>query len=161
MKYLLSIILFMGIVIQTANLSSIIHPVALVPQKTNPLRQAAIKTGLGDPGEKILDAVSLANRQTGLSEPLLLSLMYSESSFKPQAVSRKSYQGLMQIPRSREPMHRDEDVNTLIGAKILVEKLKITDGDYRKAITIYKGWAVDHPEGKRQADKVILLWHES
>jgi hypothetical protein len=63
----------------------------------------------------------------------------------------------MQIPQSKNPIHRDEDVNTLIGAKIFMEKLKITDGDHRKAIIIYKGWKLNDPEGKRQADKVIAL----
>jgi soluble lytic murein transglycosylase-like protein len=112
-----------------------------------------MKAGMGDPGEKVLKAVTLASKQTNLSEALILSLMYSESSFKPNAVSSKQYKGLMQIPQSVYY----EDANCLIGARILTEKLKITDGDYRKAIIIYKGWPIDHPEGKRQADKVIIM----
>lgn len=50
-----------------------------------------------------------------------------------------------------------EDANTLIGANIFKEKLKITNGDYKKAVILYKGWELSHPEGRRQADKVIKL----
>lgn len=79
--------------------------------------------------------------------------MHSESSFNVQAVSSKSYQGLMQIPwKIPYP-----DVNVLIGAKIFNDKLKQANGDYRKALVLYKGWAINHPEGNRQADKVIRL----
>lgn len=39
----------------------------------------------------------------------------------------------------------------------MLEKLQITDGDYHKAIILYKGWPTNHSEGKRQATKVIDL----
>ena len=157
MKHLLSIFLIVIIAFQLVGLSTMIHPVTAQTQIENKLRIAAIKTGIGDPGKKILNAVSMTSRQTGLSETLILSLMYSESSFNSNAVSRKQYQGLMQIPQSKDPIHRDEDVNTLIGAKILINKLAITKGDMRTALILYKGWPINHPEGKRQADKVIVL----
>jgi soluble lytic murein transglycosylase-like protein len=134
----------------------IVQPV--VPLKAqNKLQAASIKVGLGDPGDKVLKAVSMASKQTGLSESFLLSLMYSESSFDPKAISSKHYQGLMQIPPSNNHLHQEEDVNTLIGAKILLRKLDATKGNIRSAIVLYKGWPIDHPEGKRQADKVMRL----
>jgi hypothetical protein len=50
-----------------------------------------------------------------------------------------------------------EDANVLIGARIFMEKLKITKGDYRKALVLYKGWSLGDPKGLAQADKVINL----
>ena len=38
-----------------------------------------------------------------------------------------------------------------------MEKLKITKGDYRKALVLYKGWSLGDPKGLAQADKVINL----
>lgn len=153
MKHLISMILFLVVILQLVNLSTLVHPIQAQAKMENPLRIAALKVGIGDPGEQILQAVALSSKQTGLSQDLLLALMYSESSFQPKAVSSKQYQGLMQIPQK---VHYP-DANCLIGARIFLEKLKITDGDYRKAIIIYKGWTIDHPEGKRQADKVLSL----
>ena len=153
MKHVLSIILVGVVIFQTIQLSTLVHPIAAIEHRPNPLQEAAIKMGLGDPGEKILNAVTIASKQSGLSPEFILALMWTESSFKMNAVSGKNYQGLMQIPQR---IH-DEDINCLIGAKIFVEKLKITQGDYRRALILYKGWALNHPEGKRQADKVIQL----
>ena len=160
MKHLLSMILLAVVVFQTVNLATLVHLVVAIPSKPNSLQEVAMKAGLPNPGEKIMKAVALASEQTGLSEPFLLALIWSESSFKTCAISSKQYQGLMQIPKSSQvfqPLHREEDINTLIGSKIFVEKLKITHGDYRKALVLYKGWPIDHPEGKRQADKVLVL----
>lgn len=83
--------------------------------------------------------------------------MYSESSFNPKAISSKQYQGLMQIPKSNLLLHKEEDVNTLIGAKILIEKLAITKGDMKTALILYKGWELTDPKGKQQAEKVLSL----
>ena len=141
------------VVMQTVNLSTIAHPVAAQIQRQNKLQIAAIKNGLGDPGEKILKAISLASSQTGLSQELLLSLMHSESSFKRDIISTKNYKGLLQIPQSVFY----EDANTLIGARIFLEKLAITKGNYKEAIILYKGWALNHSEGQRQAEKVLNL----
>jgi hypothetical protein len=153
MKNLIGGVLIGVVMIQMVNISSMVYPAALQTKSTNSLQMAAIKAGIGDPGEQILNAVQVASVQTGLSKPLLLSLMWTESTFKKNAISAASYQGLMQIPFK---IHYP-DVNTLIGARILIEKLRITGGDYRKAIILYKGWPLNHPEGKRQADKVLNL----
>ena len=153
MKHILTMLLFVVLVLQAVDLSTLVHPIQAQAKMENPLRIAALKAGIGDPGEKILQAVSLASRQTNLSQEFILSLMYTESAFDPSAVSSKNYQGLMQIPWK---IHY-EDANALIGARIFLEKLKITNGDYKKAIIIYKGWTIDHPEGKKRADIVIAL----
>ena len=134
-----------------------IHPIMAQEKMQNKLQEAAIKVGIGDPGEKILNAISLSSKQTGLSQELLLSLMHTESSMNSQAVSSKHYQGLMQIPKSDLLMHKEEDVNTLIGARILLEKLALTKGSLKEAIVLYKGWKITDSEGKRQADKVLAL----
>ena len=153
MRHLISLILFGLIGIQIATLSTIVHPISAKVQHINQLQIAAMKAGLGYPGEKILNAIKMASLQTGLSQELLLSLMHSESSFKKNAISAKNYKGLLQIPQSVFY----EDANTLIGARILLEKLIITKGDYKYAIVLYKGWPLNHPEGQRQAVKVLNL----
>jgi soluble lytic murein transglycosylase-like protein len=123
-------------------------------ESLHPLQKAALKAGLPLPSLKIIDAVEMASKQVPiLPDYFIIALMHSESGFDPKATSKKNYKGLMQIPFAIYY----EDVNVLIGARIFKEKLKITDGDFRKAITIYKGWPVNHPEGKRQADKVLML----
>ena len=155
MRHLLGVILIGIVVVQTANLSTVVYPVAA--QRQNQLQDAAIKTGIGDPGEKILTAVGIASKQTGLSQELILSLMYTESSLNIKAVSSKNYQGLMQIPHSNLLLHGEEDVNTLIGAKILLEKIALTQGDLRKAIVLYKGYPPASSKGLLHADKVLSL----
>jgi soluble lytic murein transglycosylase-like protein len=135
--------------------SKIVQPIPSLTQqtKTNPLQAAAIKHGLGDPGEKILKAVQLASEQTGLSQPFILSLMHSESSFKPTAVSSKQYHGLMQI----KPAIFYEDVNVLMGARVFLEKLELTKGNVREAIVLYKGFRDDPKRGRMLADRVLRL----
>jgi soluble lytic murein transglycosylase-like protein len=153
MKYLTIVMLLIVILLQNLLLTSKIHPVLSSTTSPNKLQVAVMKAGLGDPGKKILDAVVVSARQTGLSEAFIIALMYTESSFNTEAVSSMHYQGLMQIPQKVAY----PDANTLIGSRIFLEKLKITKGDYRKALCLYKGWPIDHSEGKRQADKVIKL----
>lgn len=145
--------LILALTYQINDIASLIHPVKAQLQKQNPLQMAAVEIGMGDPGPKIINAVEVAAKQTGLSECFLLVLMFTESSFDPKAVSKKNYKGLMQVPY---PVFY-EDANVLIGARIFLEKLQLTKGDFKRAIIMYKGWAVDHPEGIRQADKVIQL----
>jgi len=157
MKHILGLILLAIVVLQITQLSSLIHPIMAQEKMQNRLQMAAIKAGIGDPGEKILNAVKVASQQTNLSQELILSVMYSESSFKQEAISTKRYQGLMQIPHSNLLLHKEADVNTLIGARILLTKLALAEGDLRNAIILYKGWKVTDPEGKQQADKVLAL----
>jgi len=108
---------------------------------------------MGDPGEEVVKAILLASQQTGLSQNLLMALMFTESSFQRQAVSSKKYQGLMQIPWK---IHW-EDANTLTGARILLEKLSIAKGNVRDALVLYKGWRLNDKKGEYEADKVLTL----
>jgi len=143
-------------IFQMSSLSSSVYPIksqSIQHSTNNVLRKSAVRVGIGDPGEKILNAISMTSKQTGISESFLLSLMHTESALNRNARSHKNYKGLMQIPQDVYY----EDANTLIGARIFLEKLRITDGDYRKALVLYKGWSLTSSEGFRQADKVINL----
>ena len=153
MKQILIGILLLGIVAQAMIISSMIHPLSKEGAQVADLGRSVVRAGLPNPGEKILTAVILASKQTGVPPHSIISLMYSESAFNVRAISTKGYKGLMQIPY---PIY-EENQNTLIGTNILVEKLRIVKGDYQKAYIIYKGWELTHPEGKRQAEKVLAL----
>lgn len=156
MRLLINFVLMVMIAVKIMDLSAMVHPVSFCPP-TDSLRQAAIRIGIGDPGEHIMKAIAIASKQTGLSETFILSLMFTESSLNPKAVSSKNYQGLMQIPSKWAPLSRYEDVNVLVGARIFQEKLRMAEGDYCKAIVMYKGWNINHPEGVKQAHKVLAL----
>lgn len=142
--------------IQVVALSGLVHPVGktiTLEQEREMIGVAALKVGMAEPNQKILRAIQMVSQQTGLSKPFLLCLMWSESSFKSKAISSRNYKGLMQVPYNVFY----EDANCLIGARIFLEKLKITKGDYRKALVLYKGWPLGDPKGLAQADKVINL----
>jgi len=104
----------------------------------------------------LASSIDSAASKTNLSPEFLVALMHSESGFDKKAISRKGYKGLMQVPYSIY----DEDVNTLIGAKIFEEKLALTRGNMVDAIILYKGYANDRMRGKKQAEKVIRLYHQ-
>lgn len=154
---LIMIVLFSLLVSLVNSISGLIHPLTTSElEKTkeiHSLQKSAVKCGIGSPPREAVEAALFVEQRTGLSAPLLLSLMHTESGFKKQAVSTKNYKGLMQIPHAVYY----EDANVLIGARILLEKLKLTGGDYRKAIILYKGWPVNSKEGQKQADKVLVL----
>jgi len=82
--------------------------------------------------------------------------MKTESSFKHDAKSSKGYQGYMQIPFK---IH-DADINIMIGAKILAEKMRISKGDLVKAICLYKGYPHESRRGQEKARMVIRLYEE-
>jgi soluble lytic murein transglycosylase-like protein len=150
----ITIITLCGMITLTALVTaSKVHPISVQSEKKNPLQAAALRSGLPALTDRVLDGIVVAAKQTGLSEPFILSLIFTESSMKPNAVSSKHYKGLMQIPHSVFY----EDANILIGARIFLDKLRISKGDYRQAIVRYKGWHVGDPEGYRQADKVLEL----
>ena len=112
---------------------------------------------LGAPQNKVkslADAITVASKQTDISSNLLIALIYTESSFNHNAKSSKNYNGYMQIPY----ILPWADANVLIGARILKEKLRITDGDLKKALCLYKGWKVTDSRGLFEANKVIKLY---
>lgn len=94
--------------------------------------------GLGVPGRKVgqlADAVRHAARATKLPRELLIALMFTESTFREDAVSPKKYKGLMQIPQEIPY----PDANILVGARILEDKVRLANGDFRAALAMYKG----------------------
>lgn len=102
--------------------------------------------------DEILDNIFHASAQTGLNPMLLACLAYTESRFNPNAVSKKGYHGVMQIPWKLPYT----EANILIGAKILNEKLRITKGDLLKALALYKGG--NNPVAYTQAKVVYNLY---
>lgn len=149
---LLIILIFINLSI--FNLSSMVHPVVVMAdQRAGKLQAAAIRVGIEKPGTSLIKSILMSSQQTAISGETILALMWTESSLKSQAVSSKNYQGLMQIPW-KIPF---QNAHVLIGAEILKEKLALTKGDIRSAITLYKGWPVGSERGKHEADKVLIL----
>lgn len=104
--------------------------------------------------DEIARAVVKAVEDTGLDGSLLIALMKTESNFKRYAVSSKNYQGLMQTPgHSGYP-----DIDVLWGARILQEKLRITNQDLPKALALYKGG--NNKMARQQAREVLKLWEK-
>lgn len=93
---------------------------------------------LGAPRKKVkqlAEAVRHAAGVTKLPRELLVALMYTESTFKENAVSDRQYKGLMQIPQEIPY----PDANILVGAHILEEKMRLAKGDVHLALSMYKG----------------------
>lgn len=160
----LVVVLILGMILyQNITMFNQVYPIMCQQTLKNHLQQAAIKSGLGDPGKEVINAAVVASKQTGLSEEFILALMYTESTFRKNAVSSKNYQGLMQIPQK---IHY-ADANCIIGSRIFLEKLKMANGDKRKAIGLYKGygsysekkWTVSK-EGYMKADHVLRIAHK-
>ena len=152
-QLIITILLILALTYQVQDIASLIHPVKAQETRQNRLQMAAIEMGMGDPGAKTLKAIEIASEQTGLSEPFILALVFTESGCNPKAVSRKGYKGLLQIPYAVYY----EDANILIGARIFMDKLRITKGNFKKAVIIYKGYKLTDQRGHQQADKVLKL----
>ena len=165
MKNLLTVILqitCLCFLIMAFNNFSIALPVAVKIEKEN-IILIEIKKDLMDlkaPYWKISDlsnAVYTAHTSTGLNPKLITSLMYTESNFKTDAIgpinrTKIRYKGLMQTPTATW----FSDVDTLHGARILKEKLLITNNNLRLALALYKGG--DNPVAKKQADYVLKVY---
>ena len=104
--------------------------------------------------EEVSWAVEGAERASGISKDLLIAVIKTESNFNKYAVSSKNYMGLMQIPH---PLW-DADSNVMVGSKILKDKLRITDGNLRHALCLYKGWRTHDRKGLQKADEVIRIY---
>ncbi len=107
---------------------------------------------------ELANAVYTAHQSTGLNPKLITSLMYTESGFRKDAIgptnkTRIRYKGLMQTPTATLEF---SDVDTLHGARILKQKLEITDNNIRKALALYKGG--NNPTAFRQADEVLKVY---
>jgi hypothetical protein len=112
--------------------------------------------GLGAPGGKVgqlAEAVRHASRATKLPHELLIALMFTESTFKEDAVSSKKYKGLMQIPQEIPY----PDANILVGARILEEKMRIANGDLHAALAMYKGGRLK-PLAQKYASQTLGIY---
>lgn len=93
-------------------------------------------------------------KEEGLDPLLFLSLVYTESTFNPHAVSSKGYHGLTQV-KWKVPW---TDVNLVLGARVLKEKLELANGNLYKALHLYKGYPLKSERGHQQVTKVIRIW---
>ena len=124
-------------------------------QQLDRVKQSLLKVGA--PTEKIDEltiAVKGASASAGVNPILLVALMYTENeTFDYKAVSEKGYKGLMQTPWASM---RWADVDTLLGAKILQEKLKLSGNNLLEALRLYKGGR--NPTATRQAKRTIEVY---
>jgi len=107
---------------------------------------------------ELAHAVYIAHQSTGLNPKLIIALMKTESNFKNNAIgpvnrTRIRYKGLMQTPVATLEF---SDVDTLHGARILKQKLEISNNNLRKALALYKGG--NNPTAYRQADQVLSVY---
>ncbi len=124
-------------------------------QQVDGVKQSLLKVGA--PTEKIDElatAVKGASASAGVNPILLVALMYTENeNFDYKAVSEKGYKGLMQTPWASM---RWADVDTLVGAKILQEKLKLSGNNLLEALRLYKGGK--NPTATKQAKRTIEVY---
>jgi soluble lytic murein transglycosylase-like protein len=101
--------------------------------------------------------VDFAAERENIDSDFLVALFTTESVFDIYAVSSKGYHGVAQIAYKIY----DPDTNMLIGAKEFNKKLRLAKGNTIKAIILYKGYgkAEDYERGKKQAEKVMALYH--
>lgn len=111
---------------------------------------------LGCPEEKVqkmVMAILDGADKIGVDPILIAALIRTESDFDQSAVSSKGYKGLMQTPVATKQW---EDVDILIGCRILEEKIKFAKGDIELALALYKGG--NNPAAKKQAKQVLSLY---
>jgi hypothetical protein len=157
MKTVIVTMLILLSVIALHQTSRILIPVAFVQSDTR-IEQCLAHVGV--PNKEIKDiarGVRLASLHHKLSPEFMIALAQTESNFKKYAISSKQYKGYTQIPYALyEPSE-----NFLIGARIMREKLAMTNGNVRQAICLYKGYGrIDHPRGLEQADRVLKIYKE-
>ena len=101
----------------------------------------------------VTNACKASNRQ--ISPALVVSLMYTESGFKKNAVSSDGYMGLMQTPWASTKW---PDVDILLGVRILEEKLRIANNNLQLALALYKGG--DNRLAHRRARETLRIYHD-
>jgi hypothetical protein len=126
-------------------------------QQVDRVKQSLLKVGA--PTEKVDElatAVKGASATAGVNPILLVALMYTENeTFDYKAVSEKGYKGLMQTPWASM---RWADVDILLGAKILQEKLKLSENNLLEALRLYKGGK--NATATRQAKRTIEVYED-
>lgn len=93
---------------------------------------------------------------TQLDPFLLCSIAQTESRFRLNARSPKNYKGILQTPFATMKW---ADVDILIGARILKDKLWIANGDLLKALQLYKGG--NNPEALKEAKDVLRIYDDA
>jgi soluble lytic murein transglycosylase-like protein len=155
-KYLLSGFLLFSIFNQVIDNTGFIIPVKKLKQEVEESITKKNLKYLGAPNSKVVElsgAVKMASESTNLNEQLIVALIKTESNFRNNAVSSKNYQGLMQTPTATFIY---SDVDILHGARILKDKLKITNGNLLQALTLYKGG--NNPVARKYAIETMELY---
>jgi hypothetical protein len=109
--------------------------------------------------QNLANAIFIASQSTQINYRLITALMYTESSFNKTAIGPENrtkirYKGLMQTPTATW----FSDVDTLHGARILKDKLKISNNNIKNALMFYKGGK--NPTAHKQAEIVLKLYEE-
>ncbi|HBB16489.1 MAG: hypothetical protein A3J94_06480 [Syntrophus sp. RIFOXYC2_FULL_54_9] len=101
----------------------------------------------------VANACRVANRH--ISPELIVSLIYTESGFRKDAVSPKGYMGLMQTPWASTKW---PDIDIMLGVRILEEKLRIAKNNLPLALALYKGG--DNPLAHRYAAETLRIYQD-
>ena len=159
-KYAVLLVCMSVLWVQFHSFTELIVPVQVRPvgqQQVDRVKQSLLKVGA--PPEKVDElamAIKGASASAQVSPILLVALMYTENeNFDYKAVSEKGYKGLMQTPWASM---RWADVDTLLGAKILQEKLKLSGNNVLEALRLYKGGK--NPTATRQAKRTIEVYED-
>jgi len=94
------------------------------------------------PGGNLREIAAAAARRHGLDPELVIAVVSVESGFRPEAVSPKGAQGLMQLmPKTAESLGVadafDPEQNLDGGVRHLGELLALYDGDVERALAAY------------------------
>jgi len=116
--------------------------------------------------DQIVTEAFRSAKQHGVDTELILAVIAVESTFRERAVSHKGARGLMQIiPRYHPKKVRaiggvralfDPRKNIDTGSKILVQYLKLSRGNLRRALLRYNG-SLGNPRSP-YADKVLRVY---
>lgn len=157
-KYFFLLACVSALLVQVDRFSKVFVPIKkpVITAKTDQV--AAALASLGATRDKVIElgpAIRNASSSTEISPILLVALMYTESRFDKKAVSPKNYQGLMQTPWATKKW---SDVDTLLGARVLKEKLRIAHGDLTEALALYKGGR--NPVARSQARETMGIYRK-
>jgi hypothetical protein len=144
------------LVIQIHAYSRLVVPTKVLAKPADCVEETLLS--LGAPARMVSElahAVRSASIATDVPKELLIALLYTESTFDPDAVSKKGYKGLMQTPH-KVPY---TDASVLIGARILKDKIRLADGNIDVAVAMYKG-GKDKPQAQRQAAYTMSLYRK-
>lgn len=135
---------------------SLVTPVKLLNEEIDKNETLIKLNHIGINSKEIASSIDMVSKKTKLPQEFLIALMYTESTGNKYAVSCKGYNGLMQIPQKVFY----EDANLLIGARIFLEKMQLTNHNMENAICLYKGYEIGSERGKQQVRKVLSLYYQ-